>query len=144
MSASSLSPRTPGAETYPHSTQTGFVAHKRFYDDVNFPKGFKRCGDFTNKEAELLETHGQALKDLAEGKRLPCCPDEAQFVQVAQGHLAASSLLEQIWQKYCRLAQGKPFYAVLGTVPAATSKAEGETIYDIEDDAPQDAEPEDN
>ena len=121
----------------------GFQAKKRFFDDANFPKGFKRCGDFTSKEAEMLEQYGQVLSDLASGKQLPCCADEAQFVEVAKGNINPSSLLEQIWVKYCRLAKGKPFYAVVGTIHMPASKPEVEVIYDIEDDAQNDAELED-
>lgn len=121
----------------------GFQAKKRFFDDVNFPKGFKRCGDFTNKEAELLEQYGQVLNDLATGKQLPCCADEAQFVEVAKGNINPSSLLEQIWVKYCRLAKGKPFYAVVGTVHLPASKPEVEVTFDIEDDAQNSPELED-
>ena len=96
MSEQSFSNANKGSETFNGSAAASFVSQKRFYDDTNFPKGFKRSGDFTNKEAELLELHGHAMKNLAEGKTLPCTSDEAQFVEVAKGNIAPSSLLEQI------------------------------------------------
>jgi uncharacterized protein len=121
----------------------GFQAKRRFYDDVHFPKGFKRCGDFTSKEAELLEQYGQVLQDLASGKQLPCCADEAQFVEVTKGNIHPITQLELLWVKYCRLAKGKPFYAVVGTVHAPASKPEVETSFDIDDEPESDTEIED-
>lgn len=146
MSEQSISNANKGSETV-NGSAASFVSHKRFYDDTNFPKGFKRSGDFTSKEAELLELHGHAMKNLAEGKALPCTADEAQFVEAAKGNIAPSSLLEQIWLKYRKLAQGKPFYAVVGTVhlPATKPEVEPEVIFDvdIEDDVQDEPEPED-
>ncbi|MGL5390477.1 MAG: DUF413 domain-containing protein [Shewanella sp.] len=146
MSEQSISNANKGSETV-NGSAASFVAHKRFYDDVNFPKGFKRSGDFTSKEAELLELHGYALKNLTEGKVLPCTPDEAQFVDVIKGNRTPSSLLEQIWLKYRKLALGKPFYAVVGTVhlPAAKPESEPEAVFDDVDidDVQEEPEPED-
>jgi hypothetical protein len=148
MSEQSFSNANKGSETVNDSAAASFVSQKRFYDDIHFPKGFKRSGDFTNKEAELLELHGHAMKNLAEGKTLACTSDEAQFVEVAKGNIAPSSLLEQIWVKYRTLALGKPFYAVVGTVHLPVTKpeveVEAEVIFDLEDDAQDDPEPEDN
>lgn len=150
MSEQSFSNANRGSETL-NGSAASFVSHKRFYDDTNFPKGFKRSGDFTSKEAELLELHGHAMKNLAEGKTLPVTADEAQFVEVIKGNIAPSSLLEQIRLKYRKLARGKPFYAVVGTVhlPATKPEVEPEAAFDvdvdveIEDDVQDEAEPED-
>ena len=122
-----------GAQT--NGTNDSFRSSKRFYDDVNFPKGFKRCGDFTNKEADLLEQYGQAMKSLAEGSQLPCNVDEDQFVQVTKGNLPATTNMELLWIKYCRLAKGKPFYAVVGSIHTpANTKVEIE-FDELESDA---------
>ena len=117
-----------------NGTNDSFRASKRFYDDVNFPKGFKRCGDFTSKEADLLEQHGQAMKSLAEGSQLPCNVDEDQFVQVAKGNLPATTLMELLWVKYCRLAKGKPFYAVVGSIHTQPNTKVEIEFDDIESD----------
>ncbi|MGI1944663.1 DUF413 domain-containing protein [Shewanella glacialipiscicola] len=147
MSEQTFLSANKGSETFNGSATVSFNSQKRFYDDANFPKGFKRSGDFTNKEAELLELHGHAMKNLAEGKTLPCTAEEAQFVEVAKGNIAPSSLLEQIWVKYRRLAMGKPFYAVVGTVHLPATKPEieleAEAVFDIEDDVQDEPEPED-
>ncbi|MCU7993553.1 DUF413 domain-containing protein [Shewanella glacialipiscicola] len=149
MSEQTFLSANKGSETFNGSATVSFNSQKRFYDDANFPKGFKRSGDFTNKEAELLELHGHAMKNLAEGKTLPCTAEEAQFVEVAKGNIAPSSLLEQIWVKYRRLAMGKPFYAVVGTVhlpatkPEIEIELEADAVFDIEDDVQDEPEPED-
>ncbi|MBB1428083.1 DUF413 domain-containing protein [Shewanella sp. SG44-2] len=135
MSQQSFINAKQGIDANTNGHSNSFQSTKRFYDDVNFPKGFKRCGDFTNKEAELLEQHGQAMKNLANGSQLPCNVDEDQFVNVLQGKKPASTPLELLWSKYCRLAKGKPFYAVVGTIHApASSKVEIE-FDDVEEDA---------
>jgi uncharacterized protein YifE (UPF0438 family) len=134
MSQQSFINTKQGIDANTNGHSNSFQSTKRFYDDANFPKGFKRCGDFTNKEAELLELHGQAMKNLADGSQLPCNVDEDQFMQVVQGILPASSPMELLWSKYCRLAKGKPFYAVVGTLNApASAKVEIE-FDDVEGD----------
>ncbi|GGQ34719.1 DUF413 domain-containing protein [Shewanella litoralis] len=135
MSQQSFVNAKQAIETHANGSSDSFRSTKRFYDDANFPKGFKRCGDFTSKEADLLEQHGQAMKNLAEGNQLPCNVDEDQFVKVANGQLPASTTMELLWAKYCRLAKGKPFYAVVGTIHApASAKVEIE-FDDVDDDS---------
>ena len=45
------------------SAHAGFICQRKFYDDVHFPRGFSRCGDFTTKEAGILENYGWAHRD---------------------------------------------------------------------------------
>ena len=35
-----------------------FVSQQRFFDNKNYPRGFSRHGDFTIKEAQILEKYG--------------------------------------------------------------------------------------
>ncbi|AZG73754.1 DUF413 domain-containing protein [Shewanella livingstonensis] len=138
MSHQSFINAKQGIDANTNGHNNSFKSTKRFYDDANFPKGFKRCGDFTNKEADLLEQHGQAMKNLADGSQLPCNVDEDQFISVVQGTLPATTSMELLWSKYCRLAKGKPFYAVVGTIHApAGSKVEIE-FDDVEESSDSD------
>ncbi|QSX35051.1 DUF413 domain-containing protein [Shewanella avicenniae] len=114
-------------------TATSFSSDRRFYDDVNFPHGFKRSGDFTNKEAELLEAHGVAMQALAKGSRTAINEEEQHFVDAANGRVAAATMIEKLWQKYVKLAMGKPFYAVVGTT-LLKSRAVAESVELAEDD----------
>jgi hypothetical protein len=52
----------------------------RFYDDVNFPKGFNRKG-FTIKEATVLDNYGLTMKELLDGSLVPNSKIETQFIQ---------------------------------------------------------------
>ncbi|GGP50294.1 hypothetical protein GCM10009347_16660 [Shewanella algicola] len=135
MSQQSFVNAKQAIEAHANGSSDSFRSTKRFYDDANFPKGFKRCGDFTSKEADLLEQHGQAMKNLADGTQLPCNVDEDQFVQVLQGKMTPSTPLELLWVKYCRLAKGKPFYAVVGTIHTPTSPKVEIEFDDVEDDS---------
>jgi uncharacterized protein YifE (UPF0438 family) len=62
-----------------------FTTTNRFFDNKNYPRGFSRHGDFTIKEAQLLERHGYAFNELELGKREPVTEDEKQFVSVCRG-----------------------------------------------------------
>lgn len=135
MSQQSFVNAKQAIEAHVNGSSDSFRSTKRFYDDANFPKGFKRCGDFTSKEADLLEQHGQAMKNLADGTQLPCNVDEDQFVQVLQGKMTPSTPMELLWVKYCRLAKGKPFYAVVGTIHTPTSPKVEIEFDDVEDDS---------
>lgn len=35
-----------------------FTTTNRYFDNKHYPRGFSRHGDFTIKEAQLLERHG--------------------------------------------------------------------------------------
>ena len=143
MSQQSFNNAKQGTDVNINGANLSFQSTKRFYDDANFPKGFKRCGDLTSKEADLLELHGWAMKNLSEGKQLPGTPDEDQFVQVAQGTLVPTTTMELLWAKYCKLAKGKPFYAVVGTIHApANAKMSVEVEADIDFDDVEDDEAE--
>mgnify|MGYP000343693040 CR=1 FL=1 len=62
-----------------------FTTTNRFFDNKHYPRGFSRHGDFTIKEAQLLERHGYAFNELELGKREPVTDDEKQFVSVCRG-----------------------------------------------------------
>ena len=38
-----------------------FTTTNRYFDNKHYPRGFSRHGDFTIKEAQLLERHGCLL-----------------------------------------------------------------------------------
>ncbi|MCH4565619.1 DUF413 domain-containing protein, partial [Halomonas sp. EGI 63088] len=62
-----------------------FTTTNRFFDNKNYPRGFSRHGDFTIKEAQLLERHGYAFNELELGKREPVTEDEK--LNIAKRHL---------------------------------------------------------
>ena len=62
-----------------------FTTTNRYFDNKHYPRGFSRHGDFTIKEAQLLERHGYAFNELDLGKREPVTEEEKLFVAVCRG-----------------------------------------------------------
>ena len=79
-----------------------FQTLQRYYDDINFPYGIGRSGDFTRTQSELIEKHGVALHALCNGIKDPATEEEARFVRVCQGIDPAESPLERAWIVYLR------------------------------------------
>ncbi len=78
-----------------------FSVTRRFYDDKNYPRGFARHGDYTIKEAQVLEQYGQAFKALDLGERNPVTAEEESFVAFCRGKHPAENFFEKTWGKYC-------------------------------------------
>ncbi|MBU2883322.1 DUF413 domain-containing protein [Psychrosphaera sp. B3R10] len=72
----------------------------RFYDDLNFPEGFRRCGLFTVLEAEFLTQNGQLLKALAECAIEPILDEEREFVDAIVNGATSTQLSVKVWRKY--------------------------------------------
>jgi len=62
-----------------------FATTNRFFDNKHYPRGFSRHGDFTIKEAQLLERHGYAFNELDLSRREPVTEEERQFIEVCRG-----------------------------------------------------------
>jgi|GEM_PF-141290 len=80
---------------------------KRFYDNVKFPRGFAKSGDFTLLEEDLLVTYGDTMLSLEQGLLRPDNAEEKHFLKVLSQPNKAKSRLEQVWLKYIRLARGR-------------------------------------
>ncbi len=65
-----------------------FMTTNRFFDNKHYPRGFSRHGDFTIKEAQLLEQHGYALNELELGKREPVTEDENSLFRYVVGNVS--------------------------------------------------------
>ena len=94
-----------------------FVVERRFFDDKNYPRGFSRHGDYTIKEAQILEQYGQAFKALDNGEREPKTKEEKAFVAFCRGERAAESFFEKTWDKYrTKVNTTKRVYTLSGVV----------------------------
>lgn len=60
-----------------------FTTTNRYFDNKYYPRGFSRHGDFTIKEAQLLERHGYAFNELDLGKREPVTEEENCLLRYA-------------------------------------------------------------
>ncbi|WP_241609622.1 DUF413 domain-containing protein [Rosenbergiella australiborealis] len=95
-----------------------FVTTHRFFDNKHYPRGFSRHGDFTIKEAQLLERFGFAMNELDLAKREPVTEEEQQFVEVCRGQRSASTEAEKVWSKYMsRIKRPKRFHTLSGGKP---------------------------
>ena len=77
-----------------------FSVTRRYFDDKNYPRGFARHGDYTIREAQVLEQYGQACLALETGERKAATAEEKRFVAVMKGDEIAESIIEKAWLKY--------------------------------------------
>ena len=95
-----------------------FIIKARFFDNKNYPRGFSRHGDFTIKEAQLLERFGAAFNELELGKRAPVTSEEEAFVAVCRGTQPPVTAEEKVWVKYlARINRPKRFHTLSGGKP---------------------------
>ncbi len=92
-----------------------FNVTRRFFDDKNYPRGFSRHGDYTIRESDTLEKHGQAFIELDLGNRKPKTPEEKQFVAVCRKEREPETFFEKTWCKYrSRISSVKRVYTLSG------------------------------
>lgn len=95
-----------------------FQTTHRFFDNKNYPRGFSRHGDFTIKEAQLLERSGYSFNELDLGKREPLTAEEKEFVAVCRGDKQPTTEAEKVWAKYiARIRRPKRFHTLSGGKP---------------------------
>lgn len=95
-----------------------FSSTQRFFDNKNYPRGFSRHGDFTIKEAQVLEKYGYAFRDLDNEVRKPLTTEEKSFVDVCKGKKEVSNEYERAWLKYLNsINKPKRFHTLSGGKP---------------------------
>ena len=92
----------------------GFIFADQFYDDVNFPHGLAKSGDFTIEESKLLTSIGTRLFLLEQGLCKPENQVEDQFVQMCKLQAEGQTKVELLWHKYKTLTKHKPFHSLNG------------------------------
>ncbi|MCR5085689.1 MAG: DUF413 domain-containing protein [Succinivibrionaceae bacterium] len=83
-----------------------FESDKAFNDFNHFPRGIRRSGEFSIREADLLEQCGSAMMDLKNGVRKPKDEAERTFVAQINGKGIITDSNAKIFSKY--LAVIKP------------------------------------
>ena len=97
-----------------------FTTTSRFFDNKHYPRGFSRHGDFTIKEAQMLERYGFAFNELDLGKREPATDEEKLFLEVCRGTREPVTDAEKVWNKYIlRTRRPKKFHTLSGGKPQA-------------------------
>lgn len=105
---------------------------QKFFDDLNFPRGFGRSGFFTIKEAELMENSGRTMKGLFEGILVAQNEDQKKFIDEVNGRLELESKYALCWVKYLQKINNKDvLYNLCSTFRngAAEDYTETETVY---------------
>jgi uncharacterized protein YifE (UPF0438 family) len=77
---------------------------KLFTDVKRFPYGFKKSGDLSIAEANILSELGHTLQCLELGTFGPESEEEEHFVQVFKGFASPETTVERAWAKYIRLS----------------------------------------
>ena len=93
----------------------GFELNDPFYDNRHFRVGFRRCGEFTIAQADILEQYGRTLAALARGEKTPVSEAEKHFVDFCNGKKAAESFVEQTWSKYQSLLNKRNLVSAFGS-----------------------------
>ncbi|MFT5704821.1 MAG: hypothetical protein ACI8SK_000774 [Shewanella sp.] len=89
---------------------------KSFIDNINFPRGFRKSGDFSVIESELLSLYGHTLFGLESGLLTPENIEEEHLVQVLSQPDKASTKIELVWIKYIKLTrEPKRFHSLNST-----------------------------
>ena len=79
-----------------------FYLKRKFNDFQHFPYGFSRAGDFTKKEAEILEGQGNLFLALLNNQVTDPTEADKHFVAVMRGEAEAESAEEKVWLKYMK------------------------------------------
>ena len=85
-----------------------------YFDDKNFPMGFRRSGEFTIPESNLLTEYGMTLKQLTDGSITPESEQEQQFLKVITQQLEPQSPIEKVWIKYLKVTSPKAYVSIYG------------------------------
>jgi uncharacterized protein YifE (UPF0438 family) len=94
---------------------------RKFTDQKYFPRGFRKSGDFSIVEADLLTQVGTTLLALSDGSLKPCSAGEKRFLQVVRGELMPETPVERVWMKYLRLTRNPRKFYTLHSASRAVS-----------------------
>lgn len=86
-----------------------------YFDDIHFPRGFSRSGEFTVVESMLMNDFGYTLKCLHDGVLMPENVEEKRFIDVVTGTQEPQSQIEKTWMKYLRASMPKTFLMLTGS-----------------------------
>ncbi|MDU0353726.1 DUF413 domain-containing protein [Paraglaciecola aquimarina] len=110
------------------------LGSKIYSDPVNFNYGFKKSGDFSITESDILSAYGQSLLGLEMGELSPETDEEKRFVQVMMGKAQAETRVEKTWVKYVRLSRTKRnFFTLYSSASKSTLDYPDNEDYDEND-----------
>ncbi|OIN04552.1 DUF413 domain-containing protein [Oceanisphaera psychrotolerans] len=107
-----------------------FESSKPFQDFAHFPRGLRRCGEFTVAEAQLLEQSGHAMLGLYTGQRAPNCDEEQRFFEQVQQGAATESRHAKVWLKYLKVIGPKRVHRLCSPMASGSGDDDYEPVED--------------
>lgn len=100
-----------------------------YTDPKNYPRGFRRSGDFSIKESDALEKYGFLFNALMSGVFQPALEQDKQWLEELMSN-EAKTIEARAWLKYqARITRPK-----LGSI-YASGPANDDDVSEIEDDS---------
>ena len=110
-----------------------FVTGRKYFDNKYFPRGFRRSGEFTRAEAQILEDCGVALRALMTGEKQPETEAEKHFMSVVSGEIEPETPVEKAWIKYMKyISQPRLAYVTAMSRPVDTDDLVDYTDFDMD------------
>ena len=91
------------------------VTNRRFIDNRHYPRGFRKSGDFSIAEADILLTYGLTLQALSSGQQEAVTAEERQFVAAINGERPLETKIEKTWAKYQKLTSTRRTFHTLNS-----------------------------
>lgn len=110
-----------------------FESAKPFQDFTHFPRGLRRCGEFTVTEAQLLEQCGHAMLGLYTGQRAPMTDEEQRFVEQVQQQATPELRHAKVWMKYLKVIGPRRVHRLCSPMSGGNSEDDYEPVEDTAD-----------
>ena len=107
-----------------------FESSKPFQDFAHFPRGLRRCGEFTVPEAQLLEEAGHAMLALYSEQTTPNGTEEQRFVEQVKEGAATDSKHAKVWLKYLKVIGPKRVHRLCSPMTSGTGDDDFEPVED--------------
>ncbi len=107
-----------------------FVSGHKFYDSKNYSVSFRRSGDFSINESDVLERCGYVITQLMEGKITAENASQERMLELFKGGREADTVVEKAWSKYLYAINHPKYLTVL-----ASTNRDVEEAYDSDSDS---------
>lgn len=99
-----------------------------FVDDLHFPRGFNRSGDFSISDSVILKDYGITMKQLYDAVIFPENEAEKHFCDVVNGKSEPETSFERVWLRYLHKINNRTFHTL-----NSKAKEKSQIDYDSSD-----------
>lgn len=110
------------------------LSNKVFTDIKRFPYGFRKSGDFSISDANILSSYGHILQALEQGQIEPISREEKHFLKMSKGLANPQTAVERAWRKYIQLSCSRKNFFTLNSSSIAPPAANDDSEDYISDD----------